>query len=738
MAPRRKPPAPGTQKQQSPNRSQSNGQRRAVRRPRRNSVRSSISPPATQENLPRNVKRIVAGTAPIPPSSRTRFKFSTDAAASRTSARNKLCSSDESSPESEPKHEAQQLMDIEPNSTVPLTKEELELEEGIRSLECSQDVPEEKTARDATSCSDTGESSSEDSDEELAKFEQMRTTRRSARTSNPVQRFDPSDAPKASVFGTEQLRSRGRADVVRNPELYLAKLVREQSARERKEDELQQMRDDLQKPTQVHKDEEMFATMAKAEQEAEERRLAALDKYSAPIPLFCKPFTIPQMPAKYLVKGGSNRDENQPYKTLHTAHDMLVDIVEAGEQGDRALSVLVPILKEKRYYPVVRLHHVVFRMVYIHAVYDRTLPKPGRRSRDALVDALIHMVENELDTFIRVKIKLPTLMNTLFKYGAAMPDWLKPKVVGNVSLEVECLDSQIPTAEEPQPPDNFKIALRNLRRACKLAAAFIKLGLPIERAIGVKSVPLGQQVLLSIGLVTRLLLSAFGNRLYVEVGEIITEVLKRIPEAIWPAYRLRLAKYMLSITPRLELHVELVANLIPFTSERTRYLALDYSFLSYSQWCRGPGSNPQPRSVDDFQPSERAKTVGIKVRSYCLADVVDLLRQMPEIDKETDCIWAWLISYQLRLILSEPGVYKKRDSGELSALNQLVQKLRTCTNRMAFDVPVQDMRIELDTLVKTFRAFGCASRDGMAEILPNLRAEKKQETLVSMFAEKTS
>lgn len=629
-------------------------------------------------------------------------------------------------------------MDIEPTCTAPLTKEELELEEGMRSLECSQDVPEEKTARDAASCSDSAESAPENSDEELAKFEQMRTTRRSARTSNPVKRFDPSDIPKTSVFGTEQVRSRGRGDIFRNPELYLAKLVREQNARERKEDELQQMREDLQKPTEVRKDEEMFANMAKAEQDAEERRLAALDKYSAPIPLFCKPFTISEVPPKYLVKGGLNKEKNPLYKTLHTTHDMLVDVVEAGEQGDRALSVLMPILKEKRYYPDVRLHPIMFRLVYILLVYDRTLPKPGRRSRDALVDVLIGMVENDLNSFLTVKIKLPTLMNTLFKYGAAMPDWLKPEVVGNVTLESECLDSQIPTAEKPQPPEDFQIALRNLKRACRLATAFMKLGFPIERAIGVKSVPLGQQVLLSVGMATRLLMSSFGNRLYVEVGGIITEVLKRIPEAIWPSYRLRLAKYMLSITPRLELHIELVAHLIPFTSERTRYLALDYAFLSYSQWCHGPGNNPQPRSVDYLQPSERSKAVGIKVRSYCLADVVDLLKQMPEIDKETDCIWAWLISYQLRLILSEPGVYKKRDSGELSDLNQIVQKLRTCTNRMAFDVPVQDMRIELDTLVKTFRAFGGASRDGMSEILPNLRAEKRQETLVSMFAKRTS
>ncbi|PXF42964.1 hypothetical protein BWQ96_07302 [Gracilariopsis chorda] len=99
-------------------------------------------------------------------------------------------------------------MDIEPNSTALLTREELALQEEISSLQVSQDVPKEKTARDATSCSDTGLSSSEDSYDETAKFEQMRTTRISARTFNPVKRFDTPDTPTENVLGTEQLRSR--------------------------------------------------------------------------------------------------------------------------------------------------------------------------------------------------------------------------------------------------------------------------------------------------------------------------------------------------------------------------------------------------------------------------------------------------------------------------------------------------------------------------------------------------
>ncbi|PXF45773.1 hypothetical protein BWQ96_04440 [Gracilariopsis chorda] len=182
------------------------------------------------------------------------------------------------------------------------------------------------------------------------------------------------------------------------------------------------MRHDLQKPTQVHKEEEMFATMPKAEQVAKERLLAALHKYSAPIPLLCKPFTIPQMPSKYLLRGGSYRDDNQPYKTPHAAHDMLAYKFKAGEQGDHALSVLIPILREKRYYPVVRFHHVVFCMASIHPVYDRTLPESGSRSRDAFVDAPIHTVENGLDSLIGVRIKLLSLMNILCKYGASMPE----------------------------------------------------------------------------------------------------------------------------------------------------------------------------------------------------------------------------------------------------------------------------------------------------------------------------
>ncbi|KAI0564268.1 hypothetical protein FGB62_28g212 [Gracilaria domingensis] len=715
--------------------------RAAIRRPRRKPSRASV--PAKREALPRNVKRITADTAAVQDAfkSQAQYKSTETHAVSKKETSTPISIMHSHSPPkstlarvvNDKQDNVMRPMEID-NSPSPLTKEELLVEEAFRSLECSQDVPEleaepqpqHKSPRDATSCSEASQSSSEDSDAELAKLEMIRTTRRSGRTSNPVRRFDPSHAREASVFGPAKVRSRGSGDIFHNPDTYLAKLIRERKTREREEGELQQMREDIEKPSAVQEDEKLFASMAKSEEEAEKCRLAAVKKYSAPLPLFTKPFTIPQIPPKYLVRGGINKVED--LNSLCFIHDMLVDVVNAGEKGDRALSILIPTLKEKPY-PDIGIHPVAYRIVYLMAVFDRTSLNSQQISRDKLVDALVCMVENNLQKFKSVQIKLPTLMNTLYKYGATMKDWSRQEQVDEVGYQEGSLDGQIPTPEKPSVSDDFKRALRNLKRACRIAAGFIRLGLPLTRVIGVESDTTEKEVLCSLGLTVRILLSAFGNRLYVEVGEIITELLSLIPDADWPRFRFEAAKYLLSITTRFELHIELVAHLIPQQFERPRYLALDMSFLSFVQWCRGPSKDPVPLPVTDYQPSEKAKAVGLGIRSYCLADVVNLLKLLPQIDKNTDSVWAYLMSYQLRLVLSEPDLFQKRDPAELSDLDNIVQMLRKVTKRLAFDVSSQFMRVELDTLVITYQAYGSNCRESMAAILPNVRVEKKQGTL---------
>eukprot|EP00737_Agarophyton_chilense_P000850 gb/GEZJ01000944.1/.p1 GENE.gb/GEZJ01000944.1/~~gb/GEZJ01000944.1/.p1 ORF type:complete len:672 (+),score=94.06 gb/GEZJ01000944.1/:150-2165(+) len=603
-----------------------------IKRPRRKSSRRNSPLVVKQEALPRNVKRITADTAAVQDALNTLSQY--NPTVKKASVKKELSSASTIKPQRQRKSTRQkppdedvnqnlQPMDIE-HAPSPLTKEELLVEEALRSLDCSQDMPEDQPPRDATSCSDASLSSSEDSDEELAKLEMIRATRRSGRASNPVQRFDPSHVPETSVFGPAQVRSRGKNDVFRNPDTYLAKLIRERNSRAKAEGQLQQMREDIEKPTQAQEDEEMFAFMAKSEQEAEERFLAAIEKYSAPVPLFSKSFSIAEMPAKYLVRGGADVltpiSSEGDVNTLDYVHDMLVDVANAGERGDRALSILLSTLTEKPL-PNVRIHPVDYRIVYFLAVFDTTSPNSRPKSRDELVDALVYMVQNELHMVKSARIKLPTLMRTLYKYGATMSDWRVPQKVDESIPQDGALDSQIPHPERVLVSDDFKRALRNLKRACRIAAAFIRLGIPLNRVIGVKSDKTEEEVLCALGLAVRILLSAFGNRLYCEVGEIIIELLNLIPNGHWPRFRLQAAKYLLSICARLELHVELVAHLVPQKNERSRYLALDLGFLSFAQWCRGPSNDPIPHSVHDYHASKQAKKSGLRIRSYCLADV---------------------------------------------------------------------------------------------------------------------
>lgn len=576
-----------------------------------------------------------------------------------------------------------------------------------------------------TASGDDDDSDDDDVYAELRKHEQSIVVRRSSRVSKEVVRFDPhSDitfrTKGSSVFGGSLFGDTRSSKAATSA---LRAMMRERGAREREEKQVAEMREGIaEEKGLIGEKEAVFDVMAKEEDKREQRRLANLEKYSAPIPLFTSTVNVPEIKSKHLRKEPKDL-------SWHSLLHMLLEIFKAGGDGDIALSMLAPcvaqICHETESKDLFAIASIIFHLV----VYDDSATKPGLVARDCLLDSLVLLCKNR-----RVDVgqgRLPTLVAVLEKYGAFFEDSAVPEVHTPRPACEDSLDALAKAEDNECPSEALAQATRNLRRACLFAAERIRLNDKFHRVISRKISKKDRpgSILYSLGVCVRTLLSVFGSRLHREVGLIITALLNRIEQKDWPEFRTRAAKYILSLTTRLGLHVELVTYLLPYSTERSRCLVLDVGYLSLVQWCAGPGGNPQPQDIQSFEPSEKAKIVGVADTSFCLADLVELAQSIPEFQKSTDVEWACEIARTLKQTLADRTILNRRDQGEIRALQQILTKLRSCAHRLEFGLPVQDMRLALDALLLAVRELLTDSKSALSEMCPNARIEKVQTRL---------
>lgn len=657
-------------------------------------------------------------------------------------------------------------MNVSEDAERQLTQEELDVHDQLQSLECSTEAPVYESLRQdpspekrprterafafasgANQAEDRENTSmpkdvrtpetdgdalnkqdESDSDSEAEFLREVVPLRRSSRLTKEVERFDPDESEKPLLGGSGVwgMLNRSAKDAAR----FVNQAVKEMNRRKDTEGELEEMRRELDNGVAVaDEDDEMFAGFAATEEKLEKGRLEAYDKYSKPLLLFVQRMKMKKMEERWL-------DASHDRPRLQV---LLLQAISVGRGFDAALKMFVSYAKIATAGGAVRPSGTAAKMLYHLAVYDDEGFEAGREGRSMTIEALKYMFEMEFDGFKHV-VEIPSLVNTLENYGALLGDDPREVLEANIADEASGLDAQIPadqglvhddenTREPVDLSDDFRKAVRNCRRACQIASMQISTGVSVTRAMGLPKGKHGSEELLhALGICARLLLCPFGMRLYREVQEIIEQLLELVDKDQWNAFRLRAAAYILSFTTRLELHIELVTNLISLKTQRSRYLAFDIGFLSLRQWCKGPGAAPQPQMYEfAFEP--RSTDNDLSRISFCLRDVVELLKQVPEMGKDTDTVWAALLSKLLKFLLCEPRVLSKRQPTDLGAAAQQISKMRTCTHRMAFEVAAQEMRIELDTLTKVIRDYSGMSKDARAEVMPNAKAQLKQTSL---------
>ena len=565
-------------------------------------------------------------------------------------------------------------------------------------------TPKGKKRSSLGSLSDLDDSS----DDEITREAEQR--RRSSRTVKAVVRYGMEQQRRPNGFLKTTDMSRKASELDRELRLVAQK--------NKKREELDKIRQQLEENRgRVAKDEAQFACKADAMKKDEEARLASMHKFSSPVSLFIRKVQYPPIPVRY--RRSPNQRPNIPSFKHNAVCDLLLLIDEEGDWCDNYAihTVLRPAMK--RFGSTGEPSNLAFLipMYYWMLVYDKSddLPESDKPDglhpgldRSDLLDDFLALLCSATSEQKEIPIGFPSLVSALRDYGAEFSEDLRE--VSDQKVDEGALDAEVPyldglrvEAKGFETSKQFNRALRNLGRAMKLSATLIKCGLPISNVINeeMKHLDRTKMVLYTLGVCVRVLLSAFGCRLHHETGEVISAVLKRIPVAEWTKFRLQAALFIVSLTPRLEQHLELVTYLLPSNFRRSRYLAMDVGYLSLQQWCAGPSTNPAPRKLDGLDiPSAKAMEKGVEAVSYCLEDIISITGTLTNMGQDTDINWAEYMGALIKVVIADGRFLSKRNSDELTSLSNILQAIRGNTTRMVFDVPVQRMRISVDASLK--------------------------------------
>lgn len=599
--------------------------------------------------------------------------------------------------------------------------------------------------------SDAAGKQSSDSDSDLSDYDNghptlalLRTTatRRSARIAKATNRYQPSSYFRkshdtSSVFGYRFSVNQdlGKHSGVSNVQRFL----REYEQIEAQEKEVEKMREDMENSSSILDEGEIqFKNLADDQDEISVKERISRDKYSDPLPIFKDAIDIQSIPSQLKsVSRASNPP--QPFTKNESEilsscplHDLLVEVESCGHSFDLCSNVVGPFFKMFSEISTIRMEPMTIQRMFRVCIFDDSDVRVEHSGREELFDALLEFIHQR--KYESPCPNLPSLSDTLKCYGAVMlNDGLEHRETKGDG-DTMCLDKIVREAPKSRSEQNQKtldMAMRNVRRSLRFAAVQIDSNWPISLVVGLDDSAVNDEVeavIQTVTFCTKLLLSCFGSRLKRDVGLVIKAALSRIDPNRWPNVRWKIAQSVMSLTSRLSLHVELVTYLYPMSCTRSLYCSLDIAYMSLYQWCEGPGDDPKPRSLTDLHPSDAAHEAGLDVVSFCVGDVLNLTKHIPEMNRVTDVVWICGLSRLLKQILTMPEVIKLRKRGEIGSLSHIIQKMRQCSHRVAFGVAVQDMRIALDTMIRTIRSM-CPDKDSRAELDPNVKEDLVQTTL---------
>lgn len=593
-------------------------------------------------------------------------------------------------------------------------------------------------------CGTASDSSESSDDSSLSDFDGNRSQagwraqvssvalRRSTRFSKTVERYDPSENPRSVTYGSKDvfgdIISKSKSSALIASSMAVKSLVRECQRVEKREAENDMLRENLEATTNMLGDDEHgFKSLADIEKRQQDQDKVSLMKYSSPLPIFSNPVILPSRE----VVAECDNDEPSP----DTWCSILSTFMGFRRKADIAAAMMTPVMmKEIDSGSLECCPEMVSKLFYL-CVFDDALHTTGGRGYDDILEVVLKLVvSNHTSVLTENNTNFPTLISVLQTYGAAI-DPNTSQVTQSFGTEVRrpgSLDVISATPHVERTPTDIKqlsIGLRNLKRAFRVAAAQLESGWGWKRTIGVRTRSEKQGIIQTVILCTKVLLSSFGSRLKREVGLVIKAAIKRSSAEEWPALRWEISKAVTALTPRLQLHVELVTYMFPFNCERSLNCSLDIAYLSLLQWGRGPSEEPVPQDVSGHTVSGPAREFGLESISFCVEDVLALLEAFPELGINTDVVWGCGLARLLKQILTMPAVLARRKPRQLGVTNQTIGKLRHCTHRLKYDVAVQEMRMALDSLIRVLRFVGSGDKQARMELYPNARVELKQTKL---------
>jgi hypothetical protein len=227
----------------------------------------------------------------------------------------------------------------------------------------------------------------------------------------------------------------------------------------------------------------------------------------------------------------------------------------------------------------------------------------------------------------------------------------------------------------------------------------------------------------------RVLMSPFGGEIAREVGRLFAAVLERVAPDAWPAFRWRAAKSLVAQCDRMYVQVGLATFGLPYLTTRSRCLQLDYAHLCLGQWCSGPAGEPRPLDVSRAQP----RPDDADRLSFSLSDVTVQLESVPEMGKGTDAMWACGIGRLAKQVISDEDVLGRRAAGDVGRLVDVLKGMRRLSHRVGGGIPVQNMRLALDTTMSVLNGYAETDRRAYLELHPRERGSKAQRTIESLL-----
>lgn len=555
--------------------------------------------------------------------------------------------------------------------------------------------------------------------------------RRSTRILKGVDRYKPSGDLSVSqglkdVFG--DILSKVKSTGVTVSSKTVRSIVKECQQVEKREAENNALRQNMEATANIVGDDEQgFKSLADIEQRQQDQEKVALTKYSSPLHIFNRPVSVPE--PKLALKCDDDGSSIDNWRSLLTA------FINFQEKATVSASMLASIMSKEIDTTGKVWRFQIGSVLLSLCVFDKTVDTLGGRCYNDLLDVFLKLVRSDgMSMHQDGETSIPSLLFVLQAYGAAVnPNGVQiteDHENGNCQREsLDAISSRPHVERTPSEAEQLAIGLRNVKRAFRAAAAQLERGWGWRRAIGFRTQNDKHGIIQTVILCSKVLCSPFGSRLKREVGQVIKAALMRCQAGQWPSLRWEISKAIVTMTTRLQLHVELVSYLFPFDCERSLNCSLDIAYLSLVQWARGPSTEPLAQDVSDHAVSDFAKDFGLDSISFCVEDILVLLGDIPELAKDTDIVWGCGVARLLKQILTMPLVVARRKPGQLGVLNQTINKLRHCTHRLRYDVAVQEMRMALDALIRVLRFMGSADKKSRKELYPNAREELKQTKL---------